>query len=262
MNASIRLTLPDENVSQRHFVSPQEWTARVDLAASHRLLVHLGIEDLTYNHLSARVPGEPDALLIKAPQAMFGQVTASSLLKYRLDGAPLLGTNIPLERDHLVIHAGLLKACPQLDAVFHTHSPANMGVAAQRNGLLPLTQHALLFYGALSYHDFDGFEFEPEQTAALASDLGDNLTMVLRNHGALVCGRSVAEAYVLHHFYEMACRAQIAAMAGGAQLCIPSPAVCERAARQLQDADATRDGGKNWQACLALADRIDPSYRQ
>jgi len=260
--ASASVTVRPEPAGSRSAgMSEAEWATRVDLAAAYRLMDHFGVRDLTYNHLSARVPGEPGALLIKPGDFMFGEVTASNLLKYDLDGRPLAGSDRPLKGGALVIHAGLLRQRPDVSAVFHTHTPANMAVAAQARGLLPITQQAMMFYGRLSYHDFGGFEFEPGMEGLIDRDLGPNRVAILRNHGALVTGETVAEAFVTHHFLEMACQAQVGALAGGAEVIIPPDAVCAKAAEAMDLVQATKGGGKNWAACLRLSDRIFPDFR-
>jgi ribulose-5-phosphate 4-epimerase/fuculose-1-phosphate aldolase len=241
--------------------SEAEWTARVDLAACYRLMAHFGVNDLTYNHLSARVPDDPEALLIKSSTVMFDEVTASSLLKYRFDGTPLSEGAPKLVGGGYVIHAGILDARRDLNAVFHTHTPANMGVSAQKHGLLMINQHAMRFYKRIAYHHFKGFEFDLAMRNPLIEDLGDKKVALLRNHGCLVCGGSVAEAFVLHHFLEMACRGQIAALSGGAEVILPTEAACEYAAGQVNRDDASFAGSKDWGACLRLADRLDPGFR-
>lgn len=237
-----------------------EWNCRVALAAAYRLMDHFGVRDLTYNHLSARVPGEPHAILVKPGDFMFGEVTASSLLKYDLDGNPLAGADRKLGGGALVIHAMLARLRPEVHAIFHTHTPANMAVSAQKRGLLPITQQALLFHGRIAYHSFGGFEFEPGMEQRLHADLGRHKVAVLRNHGLLIAAGSVPEAFVLHHFFEIAAQAQVAALAGGEEIVIPDPATCDAAAATMEEIGATRDGGKNWGACLRLANRLFPDY--
>ncbi len=244
----------------RATVSAEEWTARLDLAACHRLLAHYGANDLTYNHLSIRVPGEPGHLLIKPPTMMFEEVTASSLLKFDFDGNPKQDSP-RLRGGGLVIHAGMLAARPDLDAVFHTHTEANMGVSSQTHGLLMINQHAATFYGRIAYHTFSGFEFNMDQRAPLVASLGSQNIMLLRNHGALVCGASVQDAFFEHHFLEMACKGQIAALGGGAPYTLIDEAVCDFAIRQAQGEERLSNRAKNWAACLRQAERLDAGYR-
>lgn len=242
-------------------VSPAEWQCRLQLAACYRLMAHLGVEDLTYNHISARIPDEPDAMLVKPHDYMFGEITASCLYKFKLDGTPVFGTDRRMPGALKVIHANLLELRPELACVVHTHTPANVAVSSQACGLLPISQHALMFYNRIAYHDFGGFEFNIEMKDPLARDLGDKYVAILRNHGVLVTAASIAEAYVKHHFLEMACRAQVAALAGGTKIVQPPPEVCEYAARQLEQGAVTVDGGKDWAACLRLVERIAPDYK-
>ena len=189
--------------------------------------------DLTYNHLSARVPGEPDAILIKPSDYMFGEVTASSLGKFNLEGKCLSANSGQLGGGAFVISPGLARVRPHAHAVFHTHTPANMAVAAQRRGLLPITQQALLFYERISYHDFSGFELEPGMEESLDRNLGEHKVAILRNHGLLIAAKSVAEAFVLHHFFEIAAKAQIGALSGDSELLIPDDRVCQKAAATI-----------------------------
>ncbi|MBM3486730.1 MAG: class II aldolase/adducin family protein [Alphaproteobacteria bacterium] len=258
---SVRVVTTNSRV--RDQVSEAEWKTRVDLAAAHRLLAHYGVQDLTYNHLSARVPDAPEHILIKPYAAMFEEVTASSLLKYDLEGKPVGGDYPNLIGGGLVIHAGMLNARRDVSAVFHTHTVANMGVSSQKHGLLPINQHAMRFYKQIVYHDFKGFEFDYAMRGVLEKDLGDKMVMMLRNHGVLVCGRSIAEAFVLHHFLETACRGQIAALSAGIDnIVLPDEAACEYARKQAEENAANLAGGKDWPACLRLAERLDPSFRE
>jgi ribulose-5-phosphate 4-epimerase/fuculose-1-phosphate aldolase len=249
--------------SIRDQVSAAEWAARVDLAAGHRVLAHYGVNDLTYNHFGLRVPGEPGHMLIKRTDWMFEEVTASSLLKVDFAGNVVTETDVKtIKGGALIIHAGLLKARPDLNATLHTHTVAGMGVAAHKDGLLPINQHALRFWGELKYHNFEGFEFDPDMTQKLVRDLEGGSLMILRNHGVLVCGESVAECVVNHHFLEMACQGQIAALsAGEGNYTIPGKEACDYAHSQFMDAGNFLKGGKDWAACLRLAERLDPTYK-
>jgi ribulose-5-phosphate 4-epimerase/fuculose-1-phosphate aldolase len=238
-----------------------EWHARVELAACYRLMAAFGFHDLTYNHLSSRIPDAPDHYLIKGEEQLFEQVTASSLLLYDFQGQKLRPSPYKVSPGGLVIHGGVMEGRADIHAVFHTHSTANMAVSAQKCGLLPICQQAMNFYNRIAYHDFGGFEFNLSGRERLLRDLEGVYTMIMRNHGVLVCGRTVPEAYVRHHQLEMSCRMQIAALsAGGVEsLVIPSHEVCEYAARQSDRGVITAEG-RDWPALLAYAKQIAPNF--
>lgn len=240
-------------------MSEAERDTRIKLAACYRLMAHFGVDDLTYNHLSARVPSAPDTLLIKPSTQMFSEVTASSLGQYHFDGTPVRA-GAPLSGGALVIHAGILQARPDLNAVFHTHTTANMGVASQEHGLLMINQHAVKFHGRLGYHTFAGFEFNMSQREPLIASLEGYRAVMLRNHGALVCGRTIPEAFVDHHYLEFACRGQIAALAGGAKYSLISDEVARYGASQINYEDPQKTGAKDWDACMRLAYKLDPGF--
>ena len=258
---AVQLVARGKTVRDR--VSAAEWAARVELAAGHRVLAHYGVNDLTYNHFALRVPDEPERMLIKRTDWMFSEVTASSLLKVDFDGNVAMDTDVTtIKGGALIIHAGLLKGRPDLNSTLHTHTVAGMGVAAHKFGLLPINQHAIRFYGEIKYHAFEGFEFDDDMTPKLIRDLDGGSFMILRNHGVLVCGQSVAECVVNHHFLEMACQGQIAALAAGeGNYTIPSKEACEYAHGQFIREGNFLKGGKDWAACIRLADRLDPSYK-
>lgn len=246
----------------RDRVGQEEWELRLNLAACYRLMAHFGIEDLTYNHISARIVDEPDRLLINPPGLMFREITASSLLKYDLDGNPLLGTDRPLTSAYLILHARVMAARPDVNAIAHTHSIANVAVSAHPRGLLPLSQHSMMFYDRVAYHDFKGFEFEPAMAEAIVRDLGARNVALLRNHGAYVTAGSVPELFVVHQFLEFACRAQVAALSMTPDVVLPPPEVCAYAASQVEQSGFAKNGRKDWDACIRLADQLYPDYRQ
>ena len=258
--------LVEKQGSVRDRVSAAEWEARVTLAAGHRVLAHYGVNDMTYNHFALRVPDAPDHMLVKHTSEMFCEVTASSLLTCDLDGdiiEPGPGEMGRIRGGALIIHAGLLRARPDLNATLHTHTPNMMGVCAHKDGLLPINQHAMRFYGEMKYHEFSGFEFDPDMTERLLHDLDGGQFMLLRNHGALVTGTSAPECVINHHWLEMACQGQIAALsAGEGNYVIPDEKACEYARQQFRDSINFLEGGKDWPACLRLCDRLDPSYKE
>ena len=237
-----------------------EWKTREDLAACYRMVAHFGVEDLTYNHISARVPGE-DALLVKPMDFMFREVTASSLLKYGLDGSPLRGTTRRAPNPIQVLHSAVMLARTDVHCVIHSHSVANVAVSVHPDGLLPLSQHAYTLHGRIAIHAFGGSEFDLDMAAPLLRDLGNCTVVVLRNHGVLVAEKSVPEAFVTHHFYDMACRIQVAALAGGVKPIYPSEAIQAHGARQVQAFQNATRGNKDWPACIRLANALYPGYR-
>jgi len=192
----------------RERVTDAEWQLRCELAAAHRLVAHFVFVDMTYNHISARVPGEASHFLVKADNVFMEQVTASNLVKYDVDGNKVMQSEYAASPAAYNVHAAVMKARPDIMAAVHTHSPANLAVSAQKCGLLPITQQAMRFYNRIAYYPNEVDDTTPEGTRLLAQSLGDKWVMILENHGALVAGTSLPEAYIFHHFFELACRAR------------------------------------------------------
>jgi len=243
-------------------VSREEWRLRCELAAAHRLVAHFVSVDMTYNHISVRVPGEPRHFLVKADNVFMEQVTASNLVKYDVEGRQVMESGYKASAAAYNLHAAVLKARPDIVAAVHTHSPANLAVSAQKGGLRPLTQQAMRFYNRIAYYPNEVDDTTPEGTAQLARALGDKWTMILENHGALVCGTSLAEAYIYHHFFELAARAQVGALAGGAELITPSPEVCEERAKKFGRIGQYNHQSRDWVASMALADKLFPDCKE
>jgi len=251
---------PDRPVRER--VSGEEWQLRCELAAAHRLIAHFVFVDMTYNHVSVRLPGKPEHFLVKADNVFMEQVTASNLVKVDVDGRQVMESGYRASPAAANLHAAVLKARPDIVAAVHTHSPANLAVSAQKGGLRPLTQQAMRFYNRIATYPNVVDDTTPEGTAQLARALGDKWTMILENHGALVCGTSLAEAYIYHHFFELACRAQVGALSGGAELVTPPPEVCEERAKKFGRIGQYNYQSRDWVAAMALAGKLFPDHKE
>ena len=253
---------PHVEQSVRDAVSDAEWKLRCELAAAHRLVAHFINVDLTYNHISARVPGEPGHFLVKAETFFMEQVTASNLVKYDVDGRQVMPSPYQASPAAYNVHAAVLKARPDIMAAVHTHTPANLAVSAQKHGLIPITQQAMRFYGRIAYYRNEYDDTTAEGTAHLARALEDRWFMVLENHGVLICGTTLAEAYIFHHFFELACRAQVGALAGGAELIMPAKEVCEERARKAGRTGQYDSQSRDWVASMALVEKLFPDFRE
>jgi ribulose-5-phosphate 4-epimerase/fuculose-1-phosphate aldolase len=250
-------------------MDPAEWQARVDLAACYRLHAHYGWTDLIYTHISARVPGSHEHFLINPFGLMFDEVTASSLVKIDLDGNILSPTKHTIHRAGFVIHSAVHAARPDARCVIHAHTRAGMAVSAMKCGLLPLTQHAMLFHGRVAYHDSEGLANNLSERERIAADLGDKQVLILRNHGTLVAGKSVGQAFSMMWHLEGAMRAQVDALASGQELSLGSIALAEKiSASSFNEPGEQRSNGTTnplgfmeWPALLRKLDRLDPSYK-
>ncbi len=245
----------------RTSVSAAEWQARCELAAAHRLVAHFVFVDMTYNHISVRVPGEPEHFLVKADNVFMEQVTASNLVKYDLEGRQVGSSAFKASPAAYNLHAAVLSARPDIHSAVHTHSPANLAVSAQQHGLLPLTQQAMRFYNRIARYPNEVDDTTREGADQLAAALGAQWVMLLENHGALVCGATLPEAYIYHHFFELACRAQLGALAGGGKLILPDPAVCEARAAKFGRMGVYNSGSRDWVASMALVEKLYPDYK-
>jgi ribulose-5-phosphate 4-epimerase/fuculose-1-phosphate aldolase len=243
----------------KHNIDPAEWEQRLNLAACYRLVEHFGWTDLIYTHISARVPAEPGHFLLNRFGLLFEEVTASNLIKVDLDGNVIGDPSAPVHKAGFVIHSAIHGGRENVDCVIHTHSKAGVAVAAMKEGLLPLSQHAQLFYGRVSYHDYEGLAVDLDERTRLVRDLGDNPVMILRNHGLLAVGTSVPLAFANLFNLQFACEAQVLAMAGNAPLNIPPAAVSEHTARLAVAPEAPF--GTEWAGLLRKLDRLDASYR-
>jgi ribulose-5-phosphate 4-epimerase/fuculose-1-phosphate aldolase len=245
--------------------SEAEWKTRVDLAACYRLVELYGMSDMIANHISARVPGEQGAFLINAYGMLYEEITASSLIKVDHDGKILSKPDVgPLDygvnKAGYVVHSAVHAARPEVACVIHAHTWATMAVSALECGLLPMTQTAMRFL-KIGYHDYGGVVLKLDEQQSLVRDLGSGEALILRNHGALVVGRTIGEAFNWMHRLELACRSQLAAMSCNTELITVPQSVLEETWRNYQPQTRRAYGVMEWPALLRKLDRIDPSYR-
>ena len=233
-------------------VSPEEWEARVNLAACYRLVDLYGMSDLTYNHITVRVPGDEEHLLINLYGLLYKEITASSLVKIDVEGNIIWkpDTDYGINQAGYVIHGAVHKARPDVQSVIHTHTRAGMAISASRRGLLPVAQTSMRFYNRVGYHDYEGPALDLAERERLVRDLGQHNALILRNHGLLTCGPSVGEAFNTLYWLEQACRAQVDAMALGQDLSLPSHEVAEKTAKLYDPGTRRPYGVLEWPAML------------
>jgi ribulose-5-phosphate 4-epimerase/fuculose-1-phosphate aldolase len=246
----------------RRAVSPEEWQVRVDLAACYRLMPLFGMSDLVYNHITARIPGREERLLINPYGLMYEEITASSLVTIDLAGNVLFNpdSDCGINQAGYVIHSAVHGARHDVGCVIHTHTRAGMAVSALKCGLLPLTQTAMRF-GNVTYHDYESVAIDLDEQKRLVGDLGTSDVMVLRNHGLLAVGPNIAQAFNAMYWLEMACRAQVDAMACNTELQLPSPEVVVKTAHLYRPETRRPFGLMEWPAMLRYLDRRDASFR-
>jgi ribulose-5-phosphate 4-epimerase/fuculose-1-phosphate aldolase len=274
--------LPLQGRSLRERVSAEEWATRVDLAACYRLVALYGMTDLVYNHITARVPGTDDHVLINAYGMLYDEITASSLIKIDLAGHTVLQPDhdYSVNAAGYVIHSAVHSARHDAQCVVHTHTRAGTAVSALADGLMPLSQTAMRFAGHLAYHEYEGPAFNRGERDRLVADLGDKNAMILRNHGLLVCAPSIPQAFNLIYWLEQACKIQIDILSCGRSLHVPAREVVESTSDALSGPEITLDNEDNtnphakagaqkrqsgyglleWPALLRRLDRLDASY--
>ena len=247
-------------------VSAAEWEARVDCACAYRLVHHYDMDDMIYNHISARIPGTEEFLL--NPFGLtYDEICASSLIKVDIEGKVLWSPQFPRGLPYkfnpagFVIHGAIHEAKPEVQCIIHTHSLAGMAVASLKKGLLPMTQTAMRF-DKVAYHDYEGVVLDTAERGRLLKNLGDCDVMLLRNHGILAVGKSVAEAFNNTYRIERACRTQLMAQNGADDIVLPPKAVIAKTNHMYKPGTRRPYGVLEWPAMRRLADRIDPSYKK
>ncbi|APE29045.1 class II aldolase/adducin family protein [Aurantiacibacter gangjinensis] len=247
----------------RASVSEEEWAVRIDLAAAYRLVALYGWDDLIFTHLSARVPGPDHHFLINPYDMMFEEITASSLVKIDGEGQPVIPTDHPVNPAGFVIHSALHMNCENAHAVMHLHTPDGQAVSAMADGLMEHTQTGMIARSDIAYHDYEGIATDTEERERLVADMGDKHAMILRNHGTLTIGKSVAECFLRLYFLERACEAQVKMLSAGRDgLNTPPQGTPEKVKEQAAPGSfATLAQRLAWPALLRKLDRLDQSYK-
>jgi len=253
--------MTEQNQSVKERVSQEEWDVRVQLAACYRFAAHFRMTDLIYTHISARVPGDENHFLLNAFGLMWDEVNASNLVKITLDGKIVDDpTGLGFNEAGFVIHSAIHGARHDVVCVMHTHTASGVAVSAQQHGLLPLSQHAMRLTGNVGYHEYEGVALNLEERERLVADIGDKMTLILHNHGLLTCGKTVREAFDFMYYLERACQIQIAALAGGTPVIMPTPEVAQKVANSF-DRPGYQEKKGEWRALIRMLDRMDPSYK-
>lgn len=251
----------DNNQSIRGSVSNQEWEARVNLAAAYRLVAHFKWDDLVFTHISSRVPGPEHHFLINPYGMLFEEITASSLVKIDLSGKKVAESPYEINPAGFTIHSAIHAAREDAMCVMHTHSLNGVAVSAQKSGLLPISQQAVVVLASLGYHDYEGIALNEDEKPRLVRDLGSNMSLMLRNHGLLTVGTTPADAFLAMYIMEAACTIQVRAQAGGGELIPVAKPILDGIKAAAAQVTKGLGGQLAWPGLLRKLDRIDPSYR-
>ena len=247
--------------SIRDRVSPEEWQLRTDLAAAYRLVAMYGWDDIVFTHISARLPGPEEHFLINPYGFLFEEITASSLVKIDLQGRKVMDSPHPVNPAGFTIHSAIHAARHDIQCVMHTHSLNGVAVSAQKDGVLPISQQSLFVLSSLAYHDYEGVALNDAEKPRLVADLGDKIFYMLRNHGLLTLGNTIADAFLQMYIFEAACMIQVRAQSGGGPLTPIAPPILEGIQKQVQVVTRGLGGALAWPGLLRKLDRVDPSFR-
>jgi ribulose-5-phosphate 4-epimerase/fuculose-1-phosphate aldolase len=241
-------------------VSAEEWELRVNLAAAYRLVALYGWDDLVFTHISARVPGPEDHFLINPYGFMFEEITASSLVKIDLQGRKVMDSPHPVNPAGFTIHSAIHAARHDIQCVMHTHSLNGVAVSAQKEGVLPISQQSLFVLSSLAYHNYEGVALNEDEKPRLVADLGDKVFYMLRNHGLLTLGNTIADAFLQMYIFEAACMIQVRAQSGGGELIPIAKPILDGIQKQVQMVTRGLGGALAWPGLLRKLDRVNPGY--
>jgi ribulose-5-phosphate 4-epimerase/fuculose-1-phosphate aldolase len=249
------------STSRRTQIAADEWQVRVDLAAAYRLVALFKWDDLVFTHISARVPGSHDQFLINPYGVLFEEITASSLVKIDLGGRKLEESPYPVNPAGFTIHSAVHAARHDAGCVLHVHSLNGVAVSAQRGGVLPISQQSIFVLASLGYHDYEGVALNDGEKPRLVRDLGGKNFLMLRNHGLLTVGATVADAFLGMYTFEAACTIQVRAQCGGELIPIDANIVAGAAQAAAQVTQGL-GSGLVWPGLLRRLQRQMPGYDQ
>jgi len=242
-------------------VSDEEWQARVNLAACYRLAAYYRWDDLIFTHITARVPGTDHHFLINPYGLLFDEITASSLVKIDLSGHKVSDSPFEINPAGFLIHSAIHAAREDAQCIMHLHSLAGVAVSASKAGLRPLSQHSIFPLASLAYHDYEGVVLSPDEQPRLVRDLGNKNNLILRNHGLLTVGPTVADAFLAMYFLEASCRIQTMAQAGAGELIDVDPSILAMVESMADQVTVGAGSALLWPGLMRRMDRLDPSFR-
>jgi ribulose-5-phosphate 4-epimerase/fuculose-1-phosphate aldolase len=246
--------------SVKELVSAEEWQLRTDLAACYRLVAAYGWSDLVFTHISARIPGPEHHFLINPYGLMFDEITASSLVKVDQQCNKVIDSPFPVNPAGFVIHSAVHEARDDVQCVLHTHTRAGVAVSAQKCGVLPISQQSTFVLASLAYHEYEGVAFRDEEKPRLQADMGQANFLMLRNHGLLVAGKSIADAFLSMYTFESTCQIQVSAQAGG-ELTQVNPQIVKGVAEAMRVQTGGLGGAFVWPSLIRKLERMDPGYK-
>ena len=258
----INMNIPKTRETETKSYSEDERELREELAVAYRLIHHYGMTDTIYSHISLRIQEKPAIFLINPYGMLFDEICASNLVRVEVNGNKMEATDAEVNQAGFTIHSAIHLGCSDAHAIIHTHTVSGMAVAAMEEGLLPLNQTSMEFYNRIAYHDYEGISLDLDERDRLVASLGQKKCLILRNHGLLTVGRTVAEAFYYMYYLNKACEIQVNVLGTNAKPIIPPPEICEHTARQFEDPTFhDQEVLRVWEANRRLLNRLDPSYR-
>lgn len=242
--------------------SEAEWTARQELAACYRIFAMMGWDELIYNHITVKVPDEESSYLINPYGMHFSEITASSLIKVDIDGNKVDKDNPwHINKAGFVQHSLFHRELPDMHAIIHTHTTATHAVCSVEGGLQPSNFYACMLDGKLAYHDFQGITVRAEEGPAFLASLGNKRIMMLRNHGPVVMGRTLPEAFLNYWALQRACEIQLATASMGNPIIVDHDVIHTHQAHAHEVQLPGGPGRAEFDAMVRRVDKLDRSWR-